>query len=348
MATVSDTELASALRAGKYENVYYFYGKDVMTIGSYAKRLSEKLVSPDAATYNLHKYDGRHLDLSELADTVDALPMFSDRVCILINDFNAEDYSSDDNNFLIGLINDIPETTVIVFYATGTDVCSGKKTPTAKNKKLIDAVSKKGAVCDFAYKTPAQLSKSIISTAEKQGCIISKDDAEYIAALCLSDTMLISGEVAKLISFTGSGTITREAIDSLVSKQLDSSAFDLSKAVVRLDGRTALSLLDELFMQRADAISVLSAIIMAFNDLYRAKLALTEGVSASDVVSDFGYRANRKFAVDNAFRDVRKISAEHLRSCMSILAKTDIALKSSSNDGRLMIEKAIVEMVSKR
>jgi DNA polymerase-3 subunit delta len=348
MPQMSVSELNKKLKSKNYSSLYYFYGKDIMSVELYTKTLVKKLVSDDDAVYNFHKFDGKDIDLSEFSEALEALPMFAPYICITVNDLNAEELSADDLNFMLKVLKDIPETTVIIFYNTAIDVCGGKKSPTTKNKKIIDCIAKIGDVCDFSIKTPAELSKQIAATIEKKGCSISLSNAAYIAELCLSDGMLISGEIEKLTSYAEGREITKDDIDSLVSKQVNSSAFDLSKAVVSFNKKKALLLLDELFYQRAEPIAVLAAISMSFMDLYRASLAVVRGIHPSDVVVDFSYKANRKFAVDYAFRDCRKINIKHLRKCIKILADTDSALKSSKTDGRILLEKAIVQMVSEK
>lgn len=348
MAVVNDLQLVKDLRGKNYSNLYYFYGKDVMTIETFVKRLSEKLVSKEDRTYNFHKFNGKGLDLSELSECCDALPMFSEKVCILLNDYNAEDFSAGDNEFLLSVINNLPETTIMIFYNTAIDVCQGKKFPTSKNKKIIDAISKKGTVCEFNYKKPSELVKTITQSVEKKNLSINKKNAELLATLCLSNMMMINNEIEKLSSYVQKGEISEEHINLLVPKQLDSSSFSLAKAIVNFQGKQALSLLDELFIQRSEPIAVLSAISMSFIDFYRAKSAINSGISSSQVVDDFSYKSTRKFAIDNAFRDVTRISIEHLRFCINILAETDLALKTTRNDGRLLIEKAIIRMISNK
>ena len=346
MPVVSDAELIKNIKENNYSNVYYFYGKDIMTIETYVKRLSLKLVSKENQDYNLHKYIGKSIDLSELSDCADLIPLFSDKLCILINDFNAEDYSSSDNEFVKSIICNLPETTVIIFYNTAIDIFGGKKFPTTKNKKLIDIIAKVGTVCEFSYKKPSELVKPITQKLQKAGLTISRQNAELIAALCLSDMMMINNELDKLISYVNTGEVTEEAINLLVPKQLDTNAFALAKAVVNYQGKQALLLLDEIFAQRMEPIAVLSAISMSFIDLYRAKSAINANVQSSVAAEDFSYKANRKFAIDNAFRDVRKTSSEHLRFCINILAQTDISLKTTRNDARLLVEKAVISMLS--
>lgn len=347
MAAVNENDLMKVLRAGEYAKLYYFFGRDIHSVEDTAKRLASKLVPEKERTYNLHRFDGKNLDLSEFSDCVEALPMFSERVCVLVNDLNAEAFSAADTKFLGEILENIPETTTVIIYITGFDVTEGRKLPTGKNKKLIDQIAKIGTVCEFSYKKPSELVRPVIEHFKRLECEISRQNAEYLATLCLSNTVLLHNEIEKLAAYASGNEITQEIIDTLVSRQLDSSSFALAKAIASSDASAAMALLDELFSQRTEPVAILSAVSMSFLDLYRAGTAIHAHKQPADVTQDFGYKASRSFAVTNAFRDVRKFSTAHLRTCLLILAQTDFALKSSKTDGRILIEKAILKMMLK-
>ena len=344
MPCVSDIELAKKIRSGEISSVYFFYGKDIATLEAYSKKLVKKLVKADDATYNLHNLNGKSLNLSELADICESLPMFAERVCITINDLDADNLSDNDFKYLCDILSDIPDTTTVIIYITGISLYNSKNALKAKNKKLITLITKQGFVCEFAYKKPEELVKTVSDRVNKCGSTISKASARYLASQCLCNLMLINNEIDKLCDYINGGEITNEIIDLLVTKQLDSNAFALAKAAVSFNGKKAMLLLDELYSQQVDSISILSAISMSFLDIYRARLAINDGASQTNVVADFNYR-NRDFVVKNAFRDCSSIPVDRIRKCIKILSDTDIALKSSRTSPRILIEQAISSML---
>lgn len=346
MPFVNDSQLAKSIRSGEISSLYYFYGKDVSTLEAYTKKLVAKLVKKEQEDLNLNIFSGKALNLSELADVCDALPMFAERVVVTINDLNAEELKADDINFLINILKNLQDTTTVIIYATGIDVYNGKKALTGKNKKLCDIASKMGYSCEFSYKRPSELVKPITAKVIKQGSTISKKSAEYLASQCLCNSLMINNEIDKLCDYSMGKEITNQTIDLLVSKQLDTNAFALAKAVTQFNGKLAMELLSELYDQQSEGIAILGAISMAFTDLYRARIAVNEGISQADVIKDFSYRG-RDFAVRNAFSDCRSVSVLRLRRCIKILADTDIMLKSSRIDSRLVIETAITSMLIK-
>lgn len=342
MAEMSAAEAVKSIKKGEISRYYYFYGQDVMAVESLTKLLIKKLCGN--AADEVVKFDGNSLDLDRLSDTVEMFPMFSEYNVMLVNDLNAENLNADGVKMLLRILDNMSPAGVVVFNITGFDLKNGKKTVSAKNKKLIDYAAKNGVVCEINLKTVNELGKALADKAVKEGCSISRANAEEVASLCLCDSMLAYNEIQKLCDYADSGEITAEMIKQLVSKQLDANAFVLAKAVTGLRAGEAMQVLDELMAQRSEPVAVLSAVSNAFMDLYRARTALSCGKSQKDVAEDFNYRG-REFVVRNAFASCGKISVENIRKCLVILCDTDKALKSTRTDARVLIEKAVIEMM---
>ena len=347
MPNLTDAELVKAIRAKKYYPCYFFWGKDAATCESYAKKLADRLVPPEARDLNYHFFNSRSFSLSELADICESLPAFTDRVVALINDLNAESLRLDEQKQLFDIISKIyGETTSVIFYATGVDLAAGKKALSPKNKKLADHISKcGGAVVEFAYKRPNELVKHIQSRLGKSGCFMSPENAEYLAAIQGCSLLMINNECDKLTSYMGSGEIGRGVIDLLVSGEMDTDAYKLSKALISGKSSEVFGILDSLFNKQSEAIPILSVISGSMMDLYRAKTAILAGRSENDVSSDFNYKG-RDFVVRNAFRDCRSMPIEKLRYSLKILSDCDISLKSKRTDQRIMLEEAITKILS--
>lgn len=64
-------------------------------------------------------------------------------------------------------------------------------------------------------------------------------------------------------------------------KSLEASVFDLSRAVTKNDGKKAFSVLHKLFAEKEKPELILGTMIMAFVDMYRAKVAVSSGEKAN-------------------------------------------------------------------
>lgn len=347
MPLLTDTMLAKSIRENTIENVYYFYGRDVSSLEKYASRLASKLTDNSSDSLNFHKLDGRKLSMSELWDCCNMLPCFADRICIMINDLNADSLSKDDFEYLCGVISDLPDTTTVIIYATGVDLYKNKKYLTDKNEKLNKLCQKVGHSCEFSFKTPADLSKTIITKAEKQGCTISKQNATYLAEKCLCEQAFINSELEKLMAFAQGREITYDDIEALCVKRLDSDSFKLTSLILKGNANEAFSLIDELYDRQLSTLAIIGSMSNSFFDIYRARTAMSNAKDADDIVRDFSYPKNREFAVKNALRDCRNISDERIRRCVTALADADNEAKFSRMDDRIILERAVSVMLRK-
>lgn len=348
MAAVTESDLKLAIKNKSFARVYYFYGRDIAAVEKYTKAIVSKVVNKEDETYNLHSFDGKNFNIDEFSDACEALPVFAEYVCCTVCDLNAEGLSADILKRITDITADLPETTVLIFYYTSVDVTDGKKFPTAKNKKLMDAVGKVGGVCNFALKTTAVLAKEIMARVSKEGCGISRDAAAFLAEQCSCNTLMIENEIEKLTAYALGNEITVEMVKALSPRQIETTTFDLARAITRMDAKTAMRLFSDLAQEKTEPIIILYSITGNMLDLYRTRAAMSCRKTSADVKEDFGYPKNMGFRVDNAFRDVQKLSMPHMRMCVRVLAETDIAMKSMKTDPMILLEEAIVRMLKFR
>lgn len=335
-----EASLKSELKAGKLRQVYYLYGEETFLTRLYADKIAEA-AGGTADGMNFLSMRGVP-DVSALSDFAESLPFFAEHKCVKITDLDAEDMDNDQLKQLISLIEQLPETTVLVISQTGIEIDDIK--PKAKTKKLIQAAEKQGAVCRMQFMTAEATAKMAAKKAQKSGCTLSEKNAMYLSGLCGRSLTLIQNEVEKLCSYQQSGEITRETIDALTPRLLDASAYDLSTHIFA--GRTgeALKMLDDLFLQREEPILIMAALSGAFVDSYRAKLAQSAGKSAQQAAADFGYYGGRAYYFSKTCSAVRNIGICYLKSCMAVLYRTNLLMNSSKTDSRILLERAITEI----
>lgn len=345
MGVLSPADFEKEIRTGRVMSVYYIYGRDSGRVGSLASAVKKLVLGPGWSSSDLSRFDGRSLDMSELLDAIELYPMFSSRNFIEINDLDGDSLNADELKQLISGLGALPEQTVVLISITGFDVKGGKKTPGAKNKKIIDACAKAGSVCEADLRRPAELTKYISELAEESGCVISRQSSELLAQMCLGNTLAVENEMGKLCAYAGSGEITSEMIEQMVAASLDTNAFALASAVSSFNSSSAFKILDELMQQKTEGVVLISALSSAFMDLYRAAAAIAASVRENEAADDFGYKG-REFVMKNAFRDSRKTNIIHLRNCLKILCNADLECKSTRLDQKIIIQKAIAQMLS--
>ena len=156
------------------------------------------------------------------------------------------------------------------------------------------AAGKNGGVCNFALKTPAVLTKEIMAGVSKEGCGISRDAAAFLAEQCSCNTLMIENEIEKLTAYASGNEITVDMIKALSPRQIETTTFDLARAITRMDAKAAMRLFGDLAQEKTESIIILYSITGNMLDLYRARAAMSCRKTAADVKEDFGRSEERR------------------------------------------------------
>ncbi len=337
---ITEDKLSSAIRGGRLDRLYLLYGKESFLTKMYTDRIIKKAVGDDPLDFNLVKIEGNP-DIETLTDHVDGLPVFADMKVIAINDPKPDEMDKATLERYIEIISDIPDTTILIFYTTGTELSEKK----ANSKKLIATVEKYGTVCVLNEMQPSKIAELAVKKAAKSGIVISYEDALYLTERVNGSMVSVSEETSKLMSYVGTGgAITRETINMLVAKQLDVSIYELATAINSGKRNDAYRIITELFLEQYDATVIMSALSGAFLDFYRGKLAKSEGISPQKAAEDFSYGAKRAWVLSKAVSAVAKLDKSYLRETVDILSEADLKLKSTPIDKKTVIEEAVTEL----
>lgn len=343
MPVLTAKAVLSSLKRETLQNLYYFYGSDLLQVSELTTQLVQKATGNQPETA-LTKLDGRKLDLRALEDAAQMFSLLAPYNCILINDFNAESLRESAFQQLLEILKQVSGITVLVFNITGFDVKDGRRSVSGKNKKLIDWIAKHGVVCEAIPASLSEMVKQLCSRAEKNGCVLPEKEAEEIVNRCNGDTLMMRSELEKLCACADGGTISMEMVKDLVMPSLSATTFSLASAVVQQRAAAAMQDLERLFAMRVERPVMLSALTASFLDLYRAAAAVRSHVQQTEMKQDFGYRFD--FQVRNAFRDCSRIPIARIRACLSILRDLEKTCNTTSIPEQIAIETAVVKMLT--
>ncbi len=340
-AYAKESRLKAELKEGRLSRIYFLYGEEDFLVKTYVDKITALAVPEGAREMNVIRFSGNP-PAAELADAVESFPFFSEKKCVIIKDLSPDEMENDTHKAYLKILEDIPETTVLIIAEINVMSDFGK--PKAKLKKIMEASDKAGFSCEMRYLPLSKAAAMAAKKAARAGCTLSGDNAAYLAELCGRSLTLLSNEIDKLCAYKNGGEITRADIDMFTPKPTDASIYALSDELFA--GRTgnAFRILDELFLRQTEPIIILGTLSGYFTDLYRAKTAITAKKTAADVVSDFKYPPNRSFVVKKAFEQARRLSEEYIGGCIGILYNTNILLNSSRTDKRALIERALAEI----
>lgn len=343
MAKIGENEIKQQIKSNAFSNAYLIYGEENYLKEHYVSKLKEAVVEPAFADFNLHQYEGKSTSLSEILQDAEMMPMMAEYTFILVHDYPL-DKSSADIDMLKEFFKDLPETCVLVFWYDSIEVDPKKNT---KWNTVINTFAKYGDAVNLQKRTEAELVKLIASSTKKRGCTISSENARYLISVVGSDIKTIFNELEKMCNYIGEGEVTKAVIDELAVKCLQARVYDLSKLILAGNSDSAYGVLNVLFAQKEEPISILSVIASCYIDMYRVKCAKSAGISENDLSNYFNYKG-REWLLRNAVRDCRTISTESLRKAIDILSTTDELLKSTSVDKNLLLEETVAKLLMLR
>lgn len=339
MAVTTEAQFKRDLSSGDFDTLYYINGTEKLLVTHYTNKLVDKTAGKNPSDFNFHTFSD-DFDIDELAVSLQVIPFASEYNVVLIKDLDFADFSAADGDRIIELISKVSgDSIVILSYPTKTDAKSN-----VKDKKIKDLVKRRGTFLELNKLTDSALQKKLVSWAGKRDVALSPQLAALMIEYSGSDLNGLKNELEKLCAYVGEGgEVTREHIDTLITRNLESSVFDLSKAVIAHDSTAAFRILDMLFYQREEPISILAVLSSAYVDMYRTRIAIKCGKSSAEIAKWFNYKS--EYRLRYAERDSKRTSTAALRKSIDAIAETDIGLKSTRTDSRVQLELLIVKLL---
>ena len=340
MGRIGEAELKEQIKSSSFSNVYFIWGEEGYLKEYYVKKLKDKIVDPAFEDFNFHQYEAKNSTMDDILQDAQMLPMMSEYAFILVHDYPL-DKSSEDIEALKEFFKDIPQSSVIVFWFDSIEIDLKKS---SKWKTIENLFAKAGSSVNLEKRSESDIAKLLVNSAKKRNCTISPDNARYLISFSGNDIQTLFSELEKICAYCSGREITKQDIDKLAVKSLQARVYDLSKFILAGNADRAFSVLNTLFEQKEEPISILAVISSCYIDMYRVKCAKSANVNENEISNYFSYKG-REFLIRNAARDCRNISFEALRTSLDVLQKADELMKSSSIDKNLLLEETVAKLL---
>ena len=337
MAELNEKELKAHIKGEEPYPLYLICGDEDYLKKLYTDLLSDKIVAPELQSFNLDRYEGKSLDLRDVFDRAEMMPMMAERRCIVVENAKLEGMNEADFSLLSSYCSNPTDFSSVIFFQKNSDFSL------AKAKKAVDAISKTGAVCVLNKRKGADLIKPLISSAKKQNCVLSTQMANYLVSLVGDDFNTLINELSKVCHFCGEGEITKNHIDEVAVKTDDAKIYLLTKALISGDFDKALEVLHILLRQKTEPEYILGTLVSTYVDMYRAKISVTNGERAEALSEPFKY-GKMEFRLSNGARDASKMTVETLRRCLDVLSEADMKLKNGRDLPMVVLEQLMVRL----
>jgi DNA polymerase-3 subunit delta len=324
-------DLIRSLTQGKLLPLYLFYGEEEFLIQEALDLIIKKAVDPGARDFNFNLLYCRDTSASDLVNLAQTLPFMSEKRLVIAKDIDA--FKAADLAELAQYLNDPSPSTCLVMV-------SGQAR--YDKKSVTSAVEAHGAVTRFFPLLDRDVDAWIEGWARTRDLSLQRDAVQHLRQTIGNDLQRIGNELQKLeIYIKGKKTITFDDVKTVVGEFREYTSFDLAAALGRKNKEKALLILARLMQEGEQPVGLLGSIAWNFRRLLRAKSMESAGVGFEEIKR----KLNVIFHQSALFREqMRCFSMDELRKAFGVMLRADRALKSSGLPGRLVLERAILEL----
>lgn len=330
-------QLKKDLSAGTLGRLYVLHGEEVYLRDFYLGRMKEQLVGEGMTEFNLHAISGKDFTPELLEQTVDALPMMSERTLVLITDYDLSKGSEKDKEALTALFAQLPDYCCVVFLYDLIDYKMDART------KLALSIKEHGSVVEFARQEQGDLVDWVHRRFKALGKEIDSEQARYLIFLCGDLMNGLIGEIEKVGAYARGSRITREDIEAVATPQLDAVAFEMTNAIGAGDFDRAARVLGELLQMQEPAVLILFTLGKNLRQLYSARLMLERHGTAGDLAQQWGIKP---YPAQKLMDSARRFSLPWCRKAVTLCAQADLALKSDNRDEREVLTDLLLALAT--
>jgi DNA polymerase III subunit delta len=324
-------DLESELRNGRFRPVYLILGPEQYLCRRAINLLKSQAINADSAVFDYSEFVAGEASVDEMIEAASTFPMISKRRLVLVTE--ADRLTDSEQDSLLEAIIRISPRSTLVLSAENLD----------HRKRFYKTLREESCVAEFPKLKGPALGQWADAFFKKQGHTISASALRKIVDLAGANLQSLAMELEKLILYAGSAkNIPDSAVDDLVRGSRQQSIFDLTDAIGRRDRGSALRSLANLLNMGEHPFVVITMMARHCRQVMIAQEYLLRGKPTREITAAAQIPP---FLLDQFLRQARTADSDSIRRMFIRLADIDRRLKSSSVDGRLLLENLICTLV---
>ena len=282
---------------------------------------------PDLSLADMnYSYYKENFDIAMLLNDCDMPPFMAEKRLICVHDSGLfVTGRKDDTTAVAKYIENLPDTTVLIFNETDTH----------GNNALSKAVKKYGEVFNFKRMKPYELVNYI-----KKKCPV-KIPAEYFVACVGDDMERLNGELDKLLTFTKGKDITEADIDEACSKTPEMNIFKMMDAIGGKDTAAAISVYNNMLAAKDSPFRVLKMLVRQLKLMLECKFLSEKGMAPKQIADELGLLEMHARGYLEQSRNFKKVD---LFNGLNACYKCDNDIKTGRIDDELGVELIILSL----
>lgn len=213
-----------------------------------------------------------------------------------------------------------------------------------EKNELYKVIEKNGVVCEFCKLKLPEIVQRLKEICKAYKVNVEDQTLRYFVEVCGTNMQDLINEIRKQIEFAGeNGKITKESIDKLAIKQIESIIFDLTDNLGKKNIQEALEVLKNMIYAKEPIQKILITLYNHFKKLYITKIALKEN---RNVAESLKLKPNQTFLTSKYSMQSKYFREEELRHILQELIDLDYNSKIGNIDANVGLESILCRYCS--
>ena len=331
MSLQSLETLDHELRKGEFQRAYLILGPEQYQCRQAVALLKGRMLTPEMLAFDYSEFEAGETQADEIVEAANTFPMVSKRRVVLVT--RVERLSDTEQEAILSALDSLSPRTILILVAEDLD----------RRKKFYKVLQDKICVAEFPQVKGAALERWAEDFVRQRGYRMSRSSIQKVVQLAGTDIQSVAAELEKLLLYSGAAKeVPDEAVGDLVRESRQQRIFDLTDAVGRRDRVGALKSLANLLSLGESPLLVVAMMARQCRQVLIAQECLHQGTPAREIAS---VAQIPPFMLDQFLRQARSANPAAIREMFIRLAGIDRKLKSSSADGRILLEHLICALV---
>lgn len=324
-------ELEKQLHRKELHRVYLVLGPELYHCRAALNLLKKSVITPDAYAFDYSEFTAGEDTVDAVIEAIETFPMIAPRRLVIVT--RAEKLKETEQHKLLAAIETMSKRTVLILTADELD----------HRRRFYKVLCEKGCVAEFPKLKEAALERWAESYVQRQGYRISSASVHKLVEMAGTDLQGLATELEKVILWAGNEkNIPDSAIEDLVRESRHQGIFELIGAIGERNRGKALRSLANLLSMGDNPIGIAAMMARHCRQVLIARECLLQRKDPREIA---GAVQMPPYFLDRFLRQVRAADYESIREIFMRLADADRRLKSSSVDGRILLENIICTLV---
>ena len=339
----------------KLRPAYVFIGDEVFFRDHCRQALIRHLVPDDLRDFSLHDLDLSEVSVAEVLDrarTPSLMAPFQVFFIRGVKSLYGRGSHKEEFEAIETYVKDPNPAAVLIFVADHVSIPSDVRRMDMNDKDRYDRIRETlGEYCGMVELARVEESDGIrwiVEKAQQEQVKVDQDAARELVDALGADMMLVSSELEKLLLYVGEKKrITLGDVETMVLAAKQRSLYELTDAISAKDKVRALAVLDAVLSTSDGDDAAIGHLYMLARTFRQMMVILEKNVRDTRAIWQALWQGFRvpPFAAEDIIRQARRYkSRRELSRALKLIARADMALRSSPPSKRLILEHLVMQL----